>query len=100
MSDSPSYDHDKPSPPPPEEKQDDRAEKRAELADKPVDEQTDEELIITGNMRTIVSVNKPTSETPDRQELDPEKPATEVDPDPTGTDDEVKKADKLRAEGQ
>ena len=92
MSDSP-YDEDETSPPLPEEKQDDDAEKRADLADKPVDEMTDEELIITGNQRTIVAVNKPTPETPDRQELDPEQPATKGDPDPTGTDEAQKKAD-------
>lgn len=80
-------------------KQEKEAARRAELADKPIAEMTDEELRLTGNQRPVVAVNKPTPETPDRQVVDPELPATKVDPDPTGTDEEQKKADALRAQG-
>lgn len=49
------------------------------------EEETGEKLDDQG-LREIVKVNKPTDETPDRQQLDPSLPATEVDPDPTGQD--------------
>jgi len=45
----------------------------------------DEDLDDMG-YRKIVKVNKPTDETPDRQQLDPAFPKTEVDPNPTGED--------------
>ncbi len=74
------------------------------MADKKADapkadaKKKDDDLDGSG-LRKIVKVNKPTDDTPGRQQLDPLFPKTEVDPDPTGQDKVGRYNEDQRATG-